>query len=223
MSRELLLLVVVFIILVALVFDYINGFHDAANSIATVVSTRVLTPMQAVVVGRLLQLRGRLRLRGPGRAGPSARAWWTSGVVDQWVILGGLCGAIVWNLITWYYGIPSSSSHALIGGFAGAAVAKAGFGALLPSGLLKILAFIVLAPVLGLGLGFTLMVAHALGRAARSARAGWTGSSAGSSSSPPPATAWAMAPTTRRRRWASSPSSSSPPAISAPSSTSPSG
>src|SRR4029434_6466141 len=79
-------------------------------------------------------------------------------VVDQWVILGGLIGPITWNLITWYFGIPSSSSHALIGGFAGAAVAKAGFGALLPSGLLKILVFIVLAPVLGLALGFSLMI-----------------------------------------------------------------
>jgi len=81
-----------------------------------------------------------------------------AGVVDQWVILGGLCGAISWNLITWYYGIPTSSSHALIGGYAGAAVAKAGFAALLPSGLLKILIFIVLAPVIGLVLGFGFMV-----------------------------------------------------------------
>jgi inorganic phosphate transporter, PiT family len=82
-----------------------------------------------------------------------------AGVVDHWVILGGLSGAIVWNMITWYYGIPSSSSHALIGGFSGAAVAKGGFGALIPSGLVKIAIFIVLAPVVGLILGFTLMVA----------------------------------------------------------------
>ncbi|HKC09747.1 MAG TPA: inorganic phosphate transporter, partial [Methylomirabilota bacterium] len=144
------LVVVICIILIALVFDYINGFHDAANSIATVVSTRVLTPMQAVAWAAFFNFVAAFGF-GVQVARTVGKGVVDAGVVDQWVILGGLCGAITWNLITWYYGIPSSSSHALIGGFTGAAVAKAGFGALLPSGLLKILAFIVLAPVIGLG------------------------------------------------------------------------
>jgi PiT family inorganic phosphate transporter len=151
-------LLVAFIIAVALVFDFINGFHDAANSIATVVSTRVLTPMQAVAWAAFFNFVAAFgfgvqvaRTVGKGVVQPV--------VVDQWVILGALTGAIAWNLITWYYGIPSSSSHALIGGFAGAAVAKAGWGALVPAGLLKIAVFIVLAPVIGMVLGFVLMVA----------------------------------------------------------------
>jgi PiT family inorganic phosphate transporter len=150
------LLLLVFIIFVALAFDYINGFHDAANSIATVVSTRVLTPMQAVVWAALFNFVAAFGF-GVNVAKTVGKGVVDAGIVDQWVILGGLTGAIIWNLITWYYGIPSSSSHALIGGFSGAAVAKAGFGALLPSGLLKITVFIVLAPVLGLIFGFTLM------------------------------------------------------------------
>jgi inorganic phosphate transporter, PiT family len=149
---------VVFIILVALAFDYINGFHDAANSIATVVSTRVLTPMQAVAWAAFFNFVAAFGF-GVQVAKTVGKGVVESSVVDQWVILGGLVGAIGWNLITWYFGIPTSSSHALIGGFAGAAVAKAGFAALLLSGLVKILVFIVLAPVLGLALGFTLMVA----------------------------------------------------------------
>jgi len=152
------LLLVAFIVLVALAFDYINGFHDAANSIATVVSTRVLTPMQAVAWAAFFNFVAAFGF-GVQVARTVGKGVVDTGVVDQWVILGALCGAIAWNVITWYYGIPTSSSHALIGGFAGAAVAKAGFGALLPSGLLKILLFIVLAPVLGLALGFALMVA----------------------------------------------------------------
>ena len=152
------LLLVSLIILVALAFDYINGFHDAANSIATVVSTRVLTPTQAVVWAAFFNFVAAFGF-GVQVAKTVGKGVVETGVVDQWVILGGLLGAITWNLVTWYYGIPSSSSHALIGGFVGAAVAKAGFGALLLPGLLKILRFIVLAPVLGLALGFTLMVA----------------------------------------------------------------
>jgi len=151
------LLLIAFIILVALVFDYINGFHDAANSIATVVSTRVLTPMQAVVWAAAFNFVAAFGF-GVQVARTVGKGVVEAAVVDHWVILGGLVGAIAWNLITWYYGIPSSSSHALIGGFAGAGVAKAGFGALLASGLFKILIFIVLAPVLGLCLGFSLMV-----------------------------------------------------------------
>ena len=152
------LLLVIFIILVALAFDYINGFHDAANSIATVVSTRVLTPTQAVLWAAFFNFVAAFGF-GVNVAKTVGKGVVESGVVDHWVILGALTGAIVWNLITWYYAIPSSSSHALIGGFAGAAVAKAGFGALIPSGLLKIALFIVLAPVIGLCLGFALMVA----------------------------------------------------------------
>jgi PiT family inorganic phosphate transporter len=149
---------VVFIILVALAFDYINGFHDAANSIATVVSTRVLTPMQAVVWAAFFNFVAAFGF-GVNVATTVGRGVVDSAVVDQWVILAGLTGAILWDLITWFYGLPTSSSHALIGGFAGAAVVKAGFRALIPSGLGKILVFIVLSPLLGLGFGFLLMVA----------------------------------------------------------------
>ena len=149
---------VVFIIVVALAFDYINGFHDAANSIATVVSTRVLTPMQAVAWAAFFNFVAAFGF-GVQVAKTVGKGVVDAAVVDQWVILGGLTGAIAWNLITWYYGIPSSSSHALIGGFAGAAVAKAGWGSLVATGLLKITVFIVLAPVIGMALGFALMVA----------------------------------------------------------------
>jgi len=151
-------LLVALIIAVALVFDFINGFHDAANSIATVVSTRVLTPMQAVAWAAFFNFVAAFGF-GVQVARTVGKGVVQSAVVDQWVILGALTGAIVWNLVTWYYGIPSSSSHALIGGFAGAALAKAGWGALIPSGLLKIAVFIVLAPVIGMVLGFALMVA----------------------------------------------------------------
>jgi PiT family inorganic phosphate transporter len=151
------LLIVAFIIIVALVFDYINGFHDAANSIATVVSTRVLSPMQAVAWAAFFNFVAAFGF-GVNVAKTVGKGVVESGVVDQWVILAGLTGAIVWDLITWYYGIPTSSSHALIGGFVGAAVAKAGFGSLIPSGLAKITAFMILAPLLGLALGFALMV-----------------------------------------------------------------
>jgi PiT family inorganic phosphate transporter len=149
---------VIFLVLVALVFDFLNGFHDAANSIATVVSTRVLTPYQAVMLAAffnfaavfVFQLKVATTI-GRGIIDPS--------VVDHYVVFGALAGAIAWNIITWYYGIPSSSSHALIGGLVGAAVAKSGIWALVASGLLKTIAFIIVAPMLGLLLGATLMVA----------------------------------------------------------------
>ncbi len=150
-------LLVVFIILVALAFDYINGFHDAANSIATVVSTRVLSPMQAVAWAAFFNFVAAFGF-GVSVATTIGKGVVDPAVVDHWVILAGLSGAILWDLITWYYGLPTSSSHALIGGFAGAAVVKAGFGSLIPSGLVKILAFIVLSPLLGLAVGFILMV-----------------------------------------------------------------
>jgi len=163
----------VLVIVTAVVFDYINGFHDAANSIATVVSTRVLTPMQAVAWAAFFNFVAAFGF-GVQVAKTVGKGVVESGVVDQWVILGGLAGAIIWNLVTWYFGIPSSSSHALIGGFAGAAVAKAGWSALVVSGLVKITLFIVLAPVLGMALGFVLMVlTFWIFRSARPSRVDW--------------------------------------------------
>ena len=171
MSESLLL--VGFIIFVALAFDYINGFHDAANSIATVVSTRVLSPMQAVVWAAVFNFVAAFGF-GVNVAKTVGKGVVESAVVDHWVILAGLMGAIIWDLLTWYLGLPTSSSHALIGGFAGAAVVKAGFGALVPAGLLKILVFIVLAPLLGLAVGFTLMVIVSwIFRRARPSRVDW--------------------------------------------------
>ena len=146
------------IVLVALIFDFINGFHDAANSIATVVSTRVLTPLQAVVWAAFFNFVAAFGF-GVQVAKTVGKGVVESSVVDQWMILAGLFGAIVWDLITWYWGLPTSSSHALIGGFAGAAVAKAGFGSLIGAGLIKIGIFMVLAPVIGLTVGFLLMLA----------------------------------------------------------------
>src|SRR5437870_3185320 len=147
----------VLIITVALLFDFINGFHDAANSIATVVSTRVLTPFQAVIWAAFFNFVAAFGF-GVGVARTVGKGVVDAAVVDQWVILAGLIGAIVWDLITWLWGLPTSSSHALIGGFAGAAVVKAGFGSLIASGLLKIGAFMILAPLIGLVVGFTMMV-----------------------------------------------------------------
>jgi inorganic phosphate transporter, PiT family len=153
-----MLTVVLFIVLVALVFDFINGFHDAANSIATVVSTRVLTPLQAVVWAAFFNFVAAFGF-GVQVAKTVGKGVVESNVIDQWVILAGLVGAIAWDLITWYWGLPTSSSHALIGGFAGAAVMKAGFGSLIASGLIKIGVFMVLAPLIGLTVGFILMLA----------------------------------------------------------------
>ncbi|MFL6232987.1 MAG: inorganic phosphate transporter [Thermoanaerobaculia bacterium] len=150
---------VAFIILVALAFDFLNGFHDAANSIATVVSTRVLSPNKAVAWAAFFNFVAAFVL------GTHVAKTIGSGMIDlsavtREVILAGLIGAIVWNLVTWYYGLPVSSSHALIGGYAGAAIVKAGsFGVILLSGWTKTLLFIVLAPLIGLILGFFLMVA----------------------------------------------------------------
>jgi len=149
---------VVFIILVALTFDFLNGFHDAANSIATVVSTRVLSPNKAVAWAAFFNFVAAFVL-GTHVAKTIGSGMIDLEVVTREVILAGLLGAIVWNLITWYWGLPVSSSHALIGGYAGAAIAKAGFGSILLSGWTKTLLFIVLAPMIGLILGFALMVA----------------------------------------------------------------
>ena len=153
-----MLTLVVFIVLVALVFDFINGFHDAANSIATVVSTRVLTPLQAVAWAAFFNFAAAFGF-GVSVATTVGKGVVDANVVDQWVILAGLIGAIAWDLITWYWGLPTSSSHALIGGFAGAAVVKAGFGALVAPGLIKIGVFMILAPLIGFTVGFALMLA----------------------------------------------------------------
>ena len=150
-------LLVALIITVALAFDYINGFHDAANSIATVVSTRVLTPLQAVVWAAFFNFVAAFGF-GVQVATTVGKGVVDAAVVDQWVILAGLVGAIAWDLITWYWGLPTSSSHALIGGFAGAGVAKAGFGGLIASGLVKIGVFMILAPLIGLTVGFGMML-----------------------------------------------------------------
>jgi PiT family inorganic phosphate transporter len=148
---------IVFIIAVALIFDFINGFHDAANSIATVVSTRVLSPTQAVVWAAFFNFVAAFGF-GVNVAHTIGKGIVRPDSVDALVILAALLGAITWNLITWYGGIPSSSSHALIGGLAGAAVAKAGTSSLVVGGLAKTALFIVLAPIIGMTLGFGLMV-----------------------------------------------------------------
>ena len=141
---------VLVIVAVALVFDFINGFHDSANSIATVVSTRVLSPGVAVVWAAFFNFVAAFVV-GTAVAKTIGKGLIEVSVVDPNVILGGLLGAIVWDLITWYLGLPSSSSHALLGGYAGAAIAKAGFGALILSGWILPVAFIVISPLLGYG------------------------------------------------------------------------
>ena len=152
------LAIVVTLIAVALIFDYINGFHDAANSIATVVSTRVLSPGQAVVWAAFFNFVAAFGF-GTAVAKTVGSGMIDINVVTFAVIFSGLFGAITWDLITWYFGLPTSSSHALIGGYAGAAVAKAGFSAIIPAGWTKTLIFIVLSPLIGLTFGLGLMVA----------------------------------------------------------------
>ena len=149
---------IVGIILVALVFDYINGFHDAANSIATVVSTRVLSPGKAVVWAAFFNFVAAFTF-GTAVARTVGSGMIDINIVTFSVIFGGLTGAIIWDLITWYFGLPTSSSHALVGGYAGAAVAKAGFGAVLTGGWTKTIIFIFLSPLIGMTAGLALMVA----------------------------------------------------------------
>jgi PiT family inorganic phosphate transporter len=149
---------VLLIVVVALVFDFINGFHDSANSIATVVGTRVLSPLAAVAWAATFNFAAAFTV-GTAVAKTVSAGMIEASVVTPSVILAALLGAIVWNLTTWFYGLPSSSSHALLGGYAGSAVARAGVGALIPSGWTKTLAFIVLSPLIGMLLGFGLMVA----------------------------------------------------------------
>jgi inorganic phosphate transporter, PiT family len=152
-----LLLTVVALIAVALAFDYINGFHDAANSIATVVSTRVLSPGQAVVWAAFFNFIAAFTF-GTAVAKTIGKGMIDLNAVTFGVIFGGLMGAIIWDLITWYYGLPTSSSHALIGGYAGAAIANAGFSAIIAAGWTKTLIYIVLAPLFGMTLGLVLMI-----------------------------------------------------------------
>lgn len=148
---------IIFLVLLALAFDFMNGFHDAANSIATVVSTGVLKPHQAVILAAIFnviaififQLKVAATI-GKGTIDPA--------IVDHIVIFGALVGAVIWNFITWFYGIPSSSSHALIGGLVGSALAKAGTASLIMSGLLKAILFIFLSPLLGFLLGSLMML-----------------------------------------------------------------
>ena len=146
----------VFVILVALAFDFFNGFHDAANSIATVVSTRVLSPRFAVAWAAFFNFAA--LLLGTNVAATIAKDVVDQGVLSIGVIFAGLVGAIAWDIITWWFGLPTSSSHALIGGMAGAAVASAGWSALVPEGFRKILPYIVLSPIVGLLLAFSIMV-----------------------------------------------------------------
>ena len=148
---------VVALIGVALIFDYINGFHDAANSIATVVSTRVLTPGQAVVWAAVFNFLAAFTF-GTAVASTIGKGMIDLDIVTSTVIFGGLAGAIVWDLITWYVGLPTSSSHALVGGYAGAAIAKAGWQSLIPSGWTKTLVFIVMSPVIGMGLALIISI-----------------------------------------------------------------
>jgi PiT family inorganic phosphate transporter len=145
------------LIALALLFDFMNGFHDAANAIATVVSTGVLKPQTAVGMAAVFNFIA-IGVFGLGVAATVGKGTIDPHVVDQYVIFGALVGAIIWNIITWYYGIPSSSSHALVGGLVGSAVAKAGTGALVGSGLLKTVIFIVVSPFLGFILGSIIML-----------------------------------------------------------------
>lgn len=164
------LLLVTLIVLVALVFDFINGFHDAANSVATIVATRVLTPFQAVLWAAFFNFVAAIPLLFYHEAGVAktvGAGMVKLDLVTEYVVLAALIGAIFWNLLTWYYGIPSSSSHALIGGYAGAAMAKTaltlGAGraleAIVVKGWITTVSFIILAPMLGLVLGYLLMIA----------------------------------------------------------------
>ena len=160
------LILLIFTILVALAFDFINGFHDAANSIATVVSTRVLSPKVAVLWAAFFNFVAAFLL-GTAVAKTIGKGMIQLDIVTQYVVLAGLLGAIVWDLLTWWWGLPTSSSHALIGGYAGAAVARAAilhgwgnaFKVIILSGWTKTVLFIFLAPIMGLVLGWSLMIA----------------------------------------------------------------
>ncbi len=152
---DLNLLFIIVVIGIALIFDFTNGMHDAANSISTVVSTRVLTPRQAVIWAAFFNFIAFL-IFGTTVASTIGKGMVDINTISTTVIFAGVTGAICWNMITWYFALPSSSSHALIGGYAGAAIANNGFGVIIASGWYKTLAFIVLAPAIGLIMGFIL-------------------------------------------------------------------
>lgn len=146
------------IIVLAVIFDFINGFHDSANSIATIVSTRVLTPLQAVVWAAFFNFVAFFIFKDHKVAAAIGKGVVDAKVLNLLVIIGGLSGAIVWNLITWWWGIPSSSSHALVGGLVGAALLKAGTNAIIMAGITKILIFIIVAPILGIFTAFVIAI-----------------------------------------------------------------
>ena len=150
--------VIVVLVVMALAFDFMNGFHDAANAIATVVSTRVLKPHTAVILAAVCNVAA-IFIFELHVASTIGKGTILASVIDYHVIFGALVSGISWNIITWYFGIPSSSSHALIGGLIGAAVAKAGFSSLIASGVLKTIAFIFISPLLGMVLGSAMMIA----------------------------------------------------------------
>ncbi len=150
-GSQLALGVLVALVMIALAFDFLNGFHDAANSIATVVSTRVLKPYQAVLLAAVCNF-GALLIFHLSVAATVGKGIVDQGAVDHLLVFGALTGAIAWSLITWYYGIPSSSSHALVGGLVGAAVAKAGTSVLVPAGIIKTVIFILISPLVGMTL-----------------------------------------------------------------------
>ncbi|MBI4907085.1 MAG: inorganic phosphate transporter [Acidobacteria bacterium] len=156
MSETLVLSVV--IVVIALLFDFINGFHDAANSVATVVATRVLTPFRAVVWAAFFNFVAAFSF-GTGVAKTVGAGMVDLSLITPYVILSGLVGAIAWDVLTWYWGLPTSSSHALFGGYAGAAIAAAGFKAIVLSGWTKTIIFIVIAPFLGMAVAYVLMIA----------------------------------------------------------------
>jgi PiT family inorganic phosphate transporter len=156
-SIQISLFVIIFLVILALAFDFMNGFHDAANAIATVVSTGVLKPGQAVAMAALFNVFA-VFVFNLAVAKTIGKGTIEANIIDQYVIFGALVGAIVWNLVTWYFGIPSSSSHALIGGLIGAAVAKGGTDTLIGTGIYKIILFIVLSPLLGFLLGSLMML-----------------------------------------------------------------
>jgi PiT family inorganic phosphate transporter len=159
-AAQVSLWVIVLLVLLALVFDFMNGFHDAANSIATVVSTGVLRPAQAVLFAAFFNFVA-LFIFHLSVAATVGKGIVQPGVVDTHVVFGALVGAITWNIVTWYYGIPSSSSHALIGGIVGAVIAKAGVNSLIGGGIFKTVAFIIISPLMGFVLGSLMMVAVA--------------------------------------------------------------
>jgi inorganic phosphate transporter, PiT family len=151
------LLIVVLVVVAALAFDYINGFHDAANAVATVVSTGVLPLRTAILLAALLNFAG--ALTGTAVAATIGKGLIEPGAVNQLVVLSALLGATLWNLLTWYFGIPSSSSHALVGGLVGSALAHAGGRSIRFEGLFKVIESLVVSPLVGFALGFVLMVA----------------------------------------------------------------